>query len=377
MNPTVPEIVIKEAYENDPASAAAEYGAEFRTDVETYISREVVDAAVVPGRRELSPVSGTSYVAFTDPSGGSADSMTLAIAHAVKDGCAVLDAVRERRPPFSPDDVTVEFSALLKSYGVRKVTGDRYCGEWPSERFWAHGIEYAPSEKPKSNIYRDLLPLLNSGKTELLDLPRLVTQLTGLERRTVRGGRDSIDHAPGSHDDVANCVAGSLLLAIAAAPALWRQEALLIEGSPSPIPSRSDVVFAVLMAGKCGDAAVVYFALSRIRGESLLTIVDWVAAPLMPVLFNGVVARLTDLAKATRAWGGILFTSGVLADEVRRLGYRAEVIDSLAAEDDGLLALAAAVHIGAGRVKITAEALAKAEHHPLGATRMIRCGPPL
>jgi hypothetical protein len=49
-----------------------------------------------------------------------------------------------------------------------------------------------------------------------------------------------------------------------------------------------------------------------------------------------------------------------------RLGYHAEVIDSLAVEDDGLLALAAAVHIGAGRVKITAEALAKAEYHPLG-----------
>ena len=109
--------------------AAAEYGAEFRTDVETYIAREVVDAAVVPGRRELPPVSGSYYVAFTDPSGGSADSMTLAIAHADKDGHAVLDAVRERRPPFSPDDVTVEFSALLKSYGVRKVTGDRYGGE--------------------------------------------------------------------------------------------------------------------------------------------------------------------------------------------------------------------------------------------------------
>jgi hypothetical protein len=51
---------------------------------------------------------------------------------------------------------------------------------------------------------------------------------------------------------------------------------------------------------------------------------------------------------------------------VRRLGYHAEVIDRLATEDDGLLALAAAVHIGAGRVKITAAALAKAEYHPLG-----------
>lgn len=28
------------------------------------------------------------------------------------------------------------------------------------------------------------------------------------ERRTARGGRDSIGHAPGAHDDVANSVAG-------------------------------------------------------------------------------------------------------------------------------------------------------------------------
>jgi hypothetical protein len=30
----------------------------------------------------------------------------------------------------------------------------------------------------------------------------------GLKRRTSRGGRDSIDHAPGGHDDLANSVAG-------------------------------------------------------------------------------------------------------------------------------------------------------------------------
>ena len=35
MNPAVPQSVIDEAYEADPASAAAEFGAEFRTDVET------------------------------------------------------------------------------------------------------------------------------------------------------------------------------------------------------------------------------------------------------------------------------------------------------------------------------------------------------
>src|SRR5262245_16794000 len=40
--------------------------------------------------------------------------------------------------------------------------------------------------------------LVNRGKVELLDVPPLVAQLCGLERRTARGGRDSIDHSPGS-----------------------------------------------------------------------------------------------------------------------------------------------------------------------------------
>jgi len=64
------------------------------------------------------------------------------------------------------------------------------------------------AQKPKSDLYRDLLPAINSRKIDLLDHPRLLTQLVGLERRTARGGRDSIDHAPGAHDDLANAVAG-------------------------------------------------------------------------------------------------------------------------------------------------------------------------
>jgi hypothetical protein len=37
---------------------------------------------------------------------------------------------------------------------------------------------------------------------------KLIAQLCGLERRTARGGRDSIDHAPNQHDDLANVCAG-------------------------------------------------------------------------------------------------------------------------------------------------------------------------
>jgi hypothetical protein len=172
MNPTVPLSFIEEAYETDPAHAAAEYGAEFRTDVETYVAREVVEAAVVLGQHELPPIRGISYVAFTDPSGGSADSMTLAIAHRDKDGRAIIDAVRERRPPFAPESTVYEFAALMKNYGIHTVIGDRYGGEWPRERFRINGIHYEIAEKPKSDFYRDLLPFLNSGRLELLDHPR-------------------------------------------------------------------------------------------------------------------------------------------------------------------------------------------------------------
>jgi hypothetical protein len=61
----------------------------------------------------------------------------------------------------------------------------------------------------------DLLPLVNSRRIDLLDNQKLISQLCGLERRTARGGRDSIDHGPGQHDDVANAVAGAASLCLA------------------------------------------------------------------------------------------------------------------------------------------------------------------
>jgi hypothetical protein len=104
--------------------------------------------------------------------------------------------------------VVREFAALLKTYRITEVQGDRYAGEWPRERFREHGIAYETAAKPKSDLYRDLLPAINSRKVDLLEDTRLIAQIVGLERRTARGGRDSIDHAPGAHDDVANAAAG-------------------------------------------------------------------------------------------------------------------------------------------------------------------------
>jgi hypothetical protein len=135
--------------------------------------------------------------------------MTLCIGHYdYGTKTTIVDAVREAKPPFSPEGVCEEFSILLKSYGVSKVTGDKYAGVWPVEQFARFGVTYEPSAAPKIDLYRDLLPLINSRRIELLDRPKLINQLCALERRTARGGRDSIDHPPSAHDDIANAVAG-------------------------------------------------------------------------------------------------------------------------------------------------------------------------
>ena len=71
-NPSLSQAVVDRALERDHASASAEYLAQFRTDVKSFVAREVIDAATVPDRKEVPLIEGVNYHAFVDPSGGSA-----------------------------------------------------------------------------------------------------------------------------------------------------------------------------------------------------------------------------------------------------------------------------------------------------------------
>jgi hypothetical protein len=226
LNPTLPQRVVDRAYERDPLAAAAEYGAEFRSDIEAFVSLEAVEACVSPGVYERAPLSSVRYTAFTDPSGGSADSFTLAICHRERDGRVTLDCVRERQPPFSPETVVADFAATLKAYRCPSVSGDKYAGEFPRELFRKCGVTYTPAERSKSEIYVECLPLINSRRVDLLDDRRAISQLCALERRTSRVGKDSIDHAPGAHDDRINSIAGAVVTAAAYLPMVISDEAL-------------------------------------------------------------------------------------------------------------------------------------------------------
>jgi hypothetical protein len=68
-------------------------------------------------------------------------------------------------------------------------------------------------EKTKSELYLESLAFLNGRTCQLLDDKRLISQLAGLERRSGRQGKDSVDHGPGGHDDVANAACGALCIA--------------------------------------------------------------------------------------------------------------------------------------------------------------------
>jgi hypothetical protein len=219
MNPTLSADYLSRMAQDDPDAYRSEVLGEFRAGVATFLDPDIIAASVATGVRERPPVSGASYVSFDDPSSGSGgDAWTKAIAH--RDGNhVVLDALRVWMPPFNPSAAIAESAALSKSYGLRATTGDRYAPGFVLEGFRAHGITYAPSVQDRSNLYLEMLPLMNASRVALLDVPELLRELRGLERRRGIAGRDRIDHAPGQHDDRANAVAGALALAAGRDPA--------------------------------------------------------------------------------------------------------------------------------------------------------------
>lgn len=211
MNPLLPQDYLQRMEADDPEAYRAEVLGEFRSGIATFLDAEALAACVDTGVREREPRPGVQYRAFADPSGGRRDRFTVGIAHA-ENGQAVLDVARWWNAPFNPSAVIAEAAALIKTYRLNTITGDRFGAEFVTEGFRKHGVTYLPSEKDRSAIYLELLPMVNSGSVRLLDVPELSRELRGLERRRGTSGRDRVDHRPGSHDDVSNSCAGALAL---------------------------------------------------------------------------------------------------------------------------------------------------------------------
>lgn len=206
MNPTVPLSAIHQELDEDPGRARSEYVTDrrrpWREDVEIFVSRELVESLIAPGRLESVPREGVQYTAAVDVSGGRGDASVLSVGHRAN-GRIVQDLLNVVPAPHSPHAVCRRFAGDLQRYGVKTVQSDQYAGEFVTQAFRNEGIRVEPA-LTASQTYAEALPHLTSGMVVLVDNEQLITELSMLERRPRANGPDRIDHPTGAHDDVAD-----------------------------------------------------------------------------------------------------------------------------------------------------------------------------
>ncbi len=180
-----------------------------------YLQPQAVFNAIIQGRKLEQPRPTlpegrrTRYYCFVDMSGGSQDDAVLGVAYRERGQVRLARLVSQtQRPPFNPRHAIAKFAPIVKEYGCSGLTGDHYAGNTFASDFAEHGLGYHGCNLTRSELYEALEPLLNSGRAELLDEPKLQEQLLGLVRRG-----EKIDHSPGEHDDYANAAAGAVVLA--------------------------------------------------------------------------------------------------------------------------------------------------------------------
>jgi hypothetical protein len=115
LNPTLPEQVVAEAMERDPAAARAEWLGEWRDDVDAFLPREVVESAIDRGVVSRPPLPNVRYRGFADAASGTGgDSLAIGVAH-VDGEIVVVDVAHEIRPPFNPQSAIADVSSVFAS----------------------------------------------------------------------------------------------------------------------------------------------------------------------------------------------------------------------------------------------------------------------
>jgi phage terminase large subunit-like protein len=338
-------------------------GAAFNADT-------VIDS-IVRGRRRLSPEPGRRYFGFTDMSGGSSDDATLAIAH-TEDGRIVIDLLvsQEVPCPFNPRQAVTKFAAILKEYGLHRVTGDKFGGETFLYDFRDEGITYDVSELNRSQLYESFEPKLNAGIVELPDLPKLQEQLLTLVVKP--NGR--IDHQAGDHDDWANACAGVVsLIATEQAPSLIRVSSLYVDDAPVVVPSITEVLYSTFIIGDDGVAAEAYFASSSngLFGPEIpaLVLLDFRVAHMTTRTIPAMYAHLDEFATKVRLFhtgsAPTVFVPPYGVGEIRELGFGCDEIPESLLKDPRATAQIVAGHTRLKKVLAAVPAAHRAQVHPL------------
>lgn len=250
-NPAYSEKKLAKLKKRKPLTYRTEHLAFFRTDLSAMYDPAIIDKAINYGRPlEISEVKGIEYKAFTDCAGGGGkDSYSIAIGH-LEHEKVIVDVVRSRKPKFNPDEVTSGYCDLVKDYRINKVYGDKFSGDWASNSWAKHDINYERSEKTKSELYLEAESPFNTERVDLPDKELAITQLKNLIRKTRSGGKDSVDTDSGQPEDEANAIAGVIWLltggeeskAAVGIPSVSTADIWGLDSGPSQAEAFSDIV---------------------------------------------------------------------------------------------------------------------------------------
>jgi hypothetical protein len=389
-NAKLPQRIVDRRLAEDPEAGASEYLAAWRSDLSDFIDRGLIDAATERGVVARPPVHGADFRMFVDASGGRGTSFTAAVAHMAEDGTVVLDATFERTAPFDPSNVVREVAQIAGQYGIETVVGDNYAPMWVSEAFAKQGLRYEQSKINRSEIYLNLLPLLTSGRASLLDIPRLAIQLSSLERRASRGGRDSVSAPVGSMDDLANACAGSMVLAESdQRPALVRQADLLKDGAPVPLPDTCTQVYTVIATDKkCARVATITVVLGEEQwipdiGKRVYPaiVADYTIEPLTLNMFQDIYLRAVGIGMRCRLQTTLhgrlhnyFYLDARLKQAAADVGFRGFEIPEPWQADPETLYSGVPLWTQRGLVKISVPAAEKAKSSPFGGALDFRGG---
>jgi hypothetical protein len=185
----------------------------WRDDLAGFVTLQDIEAVVDRGISVRPPRQDVQYHAWLDASSGAGkDSFCASIGHREGETC-VIDCIIEIKPPFSPPSAVSLIASTLQSYGIRRACADRWGLAFVAAEFERHQISLDYSDKVSSEIFRQALPIIRSGRARLPDHQPMVNQFCNLERRILPGGGERIGHPEcgGHHDDIAVVVAGCLV----------------------------------------------------------------------------------------------------------------------------------------------------------------------
>lgn len=203
LNPKVSERVINNALRRDPESAQAEYFAEFREQLENFLSSEAIDRCVDPGLGRGVVEPGVSYMMAVDPA-LMRDHYAYAIGH-LESGVVLIDYLKKLRAPVDANGAEDLLKSLVERFRPLGVLCDnpstvqRLKPEIP--------MIYTPfTRQQKLRIYGTLKEAINLG---LIGLPKDGDLIDELKALQIRGGVDISAPKAGriTHDDLADCVA--------------------------------------------------------------------------------------------------------------------------------------------------------------------------